>query len=98
VITISLSETAINCLDRGYWFYETREQGSGEYFKDTLLGEIEGLRVTAGIHRLIHGHRRLISRVFPFAIYYKFENSAVEILTVVDCRRNPDWIREQLKD
>ena len=97
MITIRLSETAIDGLNQGYWFYEEKELGLGNYFKDTLLGEIEGLRVTAGIHRVVYHHHRLISRVFPFAVYYKFEDYEVKVWAVVDCRKNPDWIRDQLK-
>jgi hypothetical protein len=98
VVAIRLSETAIAGLNQGYRFYECKEQGLGDYFKDTLLGEIEGLIVTAGIHRVVHDHHRLISRVFPFAIYYKFENNVVDIWAVIDCRKNPAWIWKQLED
>ncbi len=94
--TIRLSQTAITGLNRGYQFYEKKQFGLGEYFKNTLLSEIEGLQVTAGIHRISHTHHRLISRVFPFAIYYKVEDDEVIIRAVIDCRRNPDWIRDQL--
>ncbi len=97
MITIRLSETAIDGLNRGFRFYENKENELGNYFKNTLLAEIEGLKITAGIHRQVHGHHRLISRVFPFAIYYKFNANTADVIAVIDCRRNPEWIRQQLE-
>jgi len=97
VILIKLSHTAVGGLKSGYSYYERMEAGLGDYFKNTLLAEIEGLRVTAGIHRMVHGHHRMISRVFPYAIYYKFSDNTAEVRAVIDCRRHPDWIDSQLQ-
>jgi hypothetical protein len=97
VILIKLSDTAVGGLKSGYSYYERKEAGLGEYFKNTLLAEIEGLRVTAGIHRMVHGNHRMISRVFPYAIYYKFSNDTAAVRAVIDCRRYPDWIESQLQ-
>lgn len=96
MITIKLSHTAVGGLNRGYLYYERKEAGLGGYFKNTLLAEIEGLTVTAGIHRIVRGHHRMISRVFPYAIYYKFSDNTADVRAVIDCRRNPDWIDKQL--
>ncbi len=97
MITIKLSHTAVGGLNRGYLYYERKEAGLGDYFKNTLLAEIEGLTVTAGIHRRVRGHHRMISRVFPYAIYYKFSDHTADVRAVIDCRRNPDWIDKQLE-
>lgn len=94
---IVLSATAIRGLNSGFRFYERKESGLGEHFKRTLLGEIEGLEITAGIHRVVYGHHRLISRTFPFAVYYKADPGQVTVWAVIDCRRNPEWIRNQLE-
>lgn len=97
MILIKLSHTAVGGLKSGYSYYERKEAGLGDYFKNTLLAEIEGLRVTAGIHRMVHGHHRMISRVFPYAIYYKFSDNSAEVRAVIDCRMHPDWIESQLQ-
>lgn len=97
MITIELSETAITGLNQGYRFYERQEQRLGDYFKTSLQAEIEGLRVTAGIHRSVYGHHRLICRVFPFAIYYTFSDELITIWAVIDCRKKPEWIRKQFE-
>lgn len=97
MITIKLSETAIAGLEQGYRFYERQEQRLGDYFKTSLQSEIEGLKVTAGIHRQVYGHHRLICRIFPFAIYYTFADEMVIIWAIIDCRKDPNWIRKQFE-
>jgi len=69
----------------------------GEYFATSLRADIEGLKVTGGIHRQIfQDYRRLLNRVFPYAIFYTLENSEVVVWAVIDCRRDPDWIQKHL--
>ena len=66
-------------------------------FATSLRADIEGLKVTGGIHRQIfQDYRRLLSRVFPYAVFYTFENGEVIVWAVVDCRRDPDWIQKHL--
>jgi plasmid stabilization system protein ParE len=97
MIRISISGDAFADLDDGYWFYEFQESGIGEYFVATLRADIEGLRMTAGIHR--RGYRdyhRLLSKVFPYAIYYTFTGDEAVVWAIIDCRRDPEWIRHHL--
>jgi hypothetical protein len=55
------------------------------------------LKITAGIHRQPHRHlHRLLSRRFPYAIFYEFKDSEALVVAVVDCRRDPDWISSHL--
>ena len=81
----------------GYCFYEAQETGLGSYFLDTLYSDIDSLRVFGGIHRKAHKNlHRALSKRFPFAIYYTIEENIVRVRSVVDCRKNPSWIREHL--
>ena len=85
-------------LIEGFQFYEAQESGLGSYFLTNLYADIESLRIYAGIHeRPYKNYHRLLSRRFPFAVYYTFEKQTVAIRAVVDCRQNPAWIREHLK-
>ncbi len=81
---------------RGFRFYERKSQGVGWYFLDSLYAEIESLRLYAGIHRKYLGYFRMLSRRFPYAIYYRIVDEEVQVWRVLDCRRNPGWIRRQL--
>lgn len=84
-------------LVEGYGFYEMQEAGLGDYFLTSLKADIEGLRVSAGIHKIAHGdYHRLLSRTFPFAVYYTYAAPIATVYAVVDCRRDPAWIRKLL--
>ena len=70
MILIRIADEALDDLDEGFWFYESQEAGLGDHFASCLRGDIEGLRIHGGIHRVQHGdYHRLLSRVFPYAIY-----------------------------
>jgi len=51
----------------------------------------------AGVHRQVHGAHRLLPRTFPFAIYYEITGDTADVKAVLDCRRDPSWIKHQLK-
>ncbi len=98
MINIELSREALNDLDDGYWFYETQEFGLGDYFASNLRSDIEGLKISAGNHRVAYkDYHRLLSKVFPYAIYYTMKDNDVIVWAIIDCRRDPDWIRDHLK-
>ena len=83
-------------LEDGYRFYERQSPGLGSYFLDSLYSDIDSLTYFAGIHRLVFGYHRLLSKRFPFAVYYQIAEDIVVVKAVLDCRRNPSWIRERL--
>ena len=81
----------------GYRFYETQAEGVGVYFLDSLYSDIDSLILSAGMHPVHFGnYHRLLSKRFPFAVYYRLEEQTVLVYTVLDCRRNPAWIRKRL--
>lgn len=95
---IRLLRSACRDLDDGYSFYESREAGLGDYFLSSVKADIEGLRISAGIHRIVYrDYHRMLCRTFPFAVFYTKEDSTVIIYSVVDCRRDPLWIREHVQ-
>ncbi len=81
----------------GFRFYEQQAQGVGDYFLDALFSNIDSLVLYAGIHPQIQRYYRMLAKRSPFAIYYKIERRAVRVRRVLDCRRNPAWIRNKLK-
>lgn len=94
IIILDLAEAD---LADGFHFYEKREAGLGEYFLTNLFADIDSLKIFAGIHRITHRNfHRLLSKRFPFAIYYTWDRDTVRIHSVVDCRRNPTWIHKHL--
>jgi plasmid stabilization system protein ParE len=91
-----LSEAAEDLLN-GYHFYERQAPNLGNYFLDSLYSDIDSLLVYAGIHPIVYGKHRSLSKRFPYAIYYSVEVETVRVHAVLDCRRNPSWIRKRLR-
>ena len=95
---INIVDQAEDDLVDGYHFYESQAPGLGSYFLDCIYSDIESLVLYAGVHRIVHkNYKRILSERFPFAIYYTFSEDEVKIYAVLDCRRNPAWIRDRLK-
>lgn len=85
-------------LSRGFDFYESREKGLGHDFRETLIDEIDELRLTAGIHPVrFNGYHMKLSRRFPYAIYYRIDGDVAVVRAVIDCRINPDRAGRRLK-
>ena len=56
-------------LEQGVDFYELQMSKLGSYFFDSLISDIESLRISAGVHPICFGMYRMLARHFPFAIY-----------------------------
>ena len=81
----------------GYRFYEKQTKGLGAYFLDSLYSDIDSLIINSGIHPVHLGkYHRLLSKRFPFAVYYRVEGQIALVYAVLDCRRKPAWIRKKL--
>ncbi|MBI4650142.1 type II toxin-antitoxin system RelE/ParE family toxin [Candidatus Desantisbacteria bacterium] len=95
---IGILNSANNDLIDGYWFYEKQMEGIGSYFLNSLFSDIDSLKIYAGIHPIhFEKYHRLLAKRFPFAIYYCVKNDTAFIYAVLDCRRNPAWIRNKLE-
>ena len=95
---IRILTSAKKDLKDGHDFYELQQKGIGTYFLDSLFADIESLKLFAGIHSIhFDNYHRLLSKRFPFAIYYKIVDSEIRIYAIVDCRKKPAWHREKLQ-
>lgn len=96
-MNINILEEAKQDLVDGFYFYESQSSGLGNYFHDSLFSDIDSLMVSAGAHPTYKGYYKLLSKRFPFAVYYKINKEKVNVYAVLDCRKNPAWIRDRLK-
>ena len=94
---IELLDAAEQDLLWGFAFYEKQERGLGSYFMDALCSDIDSLQLYAGIHASYFGFHRLLSKRFPFAIYYRLSEETVQVFAVLDCRHSPDRTAERLQ-
>ena len=77
-------------------FMNGKAAALGGYFLETLGSDIESLRLYAGTHRRLFGYHRMLSKRFPFAVYYDLHNDEIRVWRVLDCRRDPRWLKLQL--
>lgn len=84
-------------LNEGRRFYDSNDNGVGDYFYDSLISDIESLKLYSGIHIKHLGLYRMQSKRFPFAVYYVIHGETTIVVAVLDLRRNPSWIRGKLK-
>jgi plasmid stabilization system protein ParE len=96
-VKIEILPSAREDLAEGFVFYEKQQPGLGAYFLDSLFTDIDSLSIHGGIHRRVHGSHRLLGRTFPFAIYYDVAQETARVKAVLDCRRDPKWIRQKLR-
>lgn len=94
---VQVLDEATRDLADGYRFYEHQAEGLGDYFLDSIWSDINALRLYAGVHAVYHGCHRLLSKRFPFAVYYRIEDRIARVRAVLDCRRDPEWISERLR-
>lgn len=78
-------------------FYENQNRGLGNYFKDSIISDIESLWLYGGIHAKVFGFYRLLSKIFPFGIYYDIKDETVIIVAILDLRQNPINISHKME-
>lgn len=96
-MTVVILADAAEDMEAGRRFYESRESGVGDYFIETILSDLESLVLYAGIHTLHFGFHRLLSRHFPFGIYYVVDKDVARVYAILDMRRDPLWTRRELR-
>ncbi len=45
-----------------------------------------------------HGLYRMLSRRFPYAIYYEIVEGIAYVIAVLPMRRNPAWLKSKLQE
>ncbi|MBU1195788.1 MAG: type II toxin-antitoxin system RelE/ParE family toxin [Proteobacteria bacterium] len=94
---IRILDEAQSDLHEAAQFYEYQSGGLGTYFLDTLFSDIDSLVLYAGVHIKIDGYFRLLSKTFPYAIYYLLTDNTVNIYAILDCRKKPGRNIQELK-
>ena len=95
---VEILDKAEDDLVEGFKFYEAQQPGLGSYFLDNLYSDIDSLTLSAGIHRVAYRqYHRMLSKRFPFAVFYKVRKEIAFVHAVLDCRRSPAWIRKRLE-
>ncbi len=96
---ITITEPAKRDLEDGYGFYEAQLAGLGDYFLSSLQSDIDSLIVFAGVHAKPYRSEvyRSLSRIFPYAVFYRMKGNTAQVLAVLDTRRDPQLTLQRLK-
>jgi hypothetical protein len=94
--TVAVLVEAAGDIENARDFYDTQDAGVGDYCTDSLLADIESLALYHGIHLRQFGFFRMLAHRFPFGIYYRDLETETQVFAILDLRRDPNWIREEL--
>jgi plasmid stabilization system protein ParE len=83
---IKLLSSALDDLYDGRLFYEKQGEELGEYFYDSLFSDIDSLTLYGGMHPKFFGYHRMLSKRFPYAIYYKIEEGSLAVTSPMEIR------------
>lgn len=86
---VKLLDAAKDDLISAISFYEKQQTGLGRRFNRLVMAELKSLPSSAGTHLQVSGYFRLLINKFPFAVYYKFNQEAIFIYAILDCRQKP---------
>ncbi|MDJ0765525.1 MAG: type II toxin-antitoxin system RelE/ParE family toxin [Myxococcota bacterium] len=93
---VQILDEAKQDLIEGFRFHESRSEGLGEYFLNSLFADIDSLQLYAGIHAVHFEYHRMLAKRFPFPIYYRVHQDLARVFAILDCRRDPAMHRERL--
>jgi len=96
-VRISIQASALSDLRAGFRFYEAKEPGLGAYFLDSLSSDVDSLLLYADIHSIHFGRfHRLLSKRFPYAVFYQIKGDDILVRAVLDLRRDPAKITRKM--
>jgi hypothetical protein len=96
-VKIRILPSAYKDIRNGYDFYEKQQAGIGRYFMDSIFSDIDSLQIFAGVHAIyFEKFHRMLSKRFPFAIYYQMKDNQIIVCAILDCRRDPLKIGNRL--
>jgi hypothetical protein len=72
-MTVVILEDAAEDLESDARFYESCATGVGDYFLDSIRSDLDSLVLFAGVYPIYFGFHRMLSKRFPFGIYYEVE-------------------------
>ena len=90
---IEILPEARDDLIAGFRFYECHASGLGKYFRESILKDVDALASHGGVHAKVFGYHRSLTK----PIYYRVEANLVRVRAILDCRRNPSWIRRRVR-
>lgn len=80
-------------------FYERQGVGLGAHFLNSIMSDLRSLQIYAGVHQQYREtFYRMPCSKFPYSIYYRTQDSTVDVYAVLDDRRDPAWTKNVLDE
>lgn len=97
-MNIRVLRSARRTIADGIRFYESQEPGLGAYFLSSIMSDLRSLRIFSGSHQKFEGtpFHRMVSKRFPYSIYYRIDGLDTSVFAVLDDRRDPKWTKRTL--
>jgi len=95
-MNVELWDEARDDLVNGAAFYGEQSVGLDEYFLKCLRKDVMNLETTGGVHERYRGFHRSLSDRFPYAIYYLVSKEIIDVVAILDCRRDPAALNTRL--
>ena len=96
-MTLRILSLAEADLLNGFRFYERQSSGVGLYFLDHLLRISSRCDSMRGFTERFLATIERFRKRFPFAVYYDLHEDEIRVWRVLDCRRDPYWIKVRLR-
>ena len=93
--TLAFTPRANDDVEEAYAWYEAQRVGLGLDFQSELTRVLHLLEAMPEAGPIVHRDlRRLLVKRFPFSLYYRLTESAIEIRGCLHQRRDPrTWVR-----
>ena len=85
-MNVALRPEASSDLVSAAAYFNDISDGWGDHFLNTIEVDLADLREEAGIHAIDHGLPCKFAKVFPFAIYYRFETDSAIVYPILSYR------------
>ena len=97
VIEVFVSSEAESDIENGVEFYETKNEGLGDYFQASVLSDLASLERLGGSHSTKFNLHRKLCSVFPYWIYYRMESrQSLTVVAIVGQRRGDEYVKLRL--
>jgi len=92
---ISIQPEAESEILEAYWYYEGREEGLGDEFREAVEACLDLIARHPRAYQVVQGEvRRGLLRRFPYALFYLVEGQRVVVFACFHASRDPrEWQR-----
>lgn len=94
--TLHLTDDAQSDIRNSEDFHEKQSPNLGIYFYDSVISDLDALKHYAGIYAIHFGFYRMVTKRFPYVIYYDIEDDSVVVHAVFHTRMNIESIYKRL--